>query len=177
MDDYSTMVKFAEDISAAADFIRDDDYFRNDTLGVIGLSIGGAASIFAAGRDSRLSSVVAVGAFADPYDVMKLTLQQHAIPFIPLGWLIMKYLEFRVGFTFKSVAPEKHIGKSDAQFLLIHGDADETISPDHLDRLVRAAKAENTASWMIPLRGHSDCHLENGFWEKLTGHLKYLTLK
>jgi pimeloyl-ACP methyl ester carboxylesterase len=171
-DDYSTMVKFAEDISAAIDFIREDGYFENDAIGIVGLSIGGAASIYAAARDSRITSVATVGAFSNPYEVMKETLQQHHIPFMPMGWLIMKYLEFRVGFTFKSVAPEKHIGKSDAQFLLIHGDADETIAPGHLGRLTRSAKSGNASSWMIPSRGHSNCHLEEGFWERLTDHLK-----
>ena len=41
-DKYSTMVKFAEDISASVDYLIDQIKISNKNIGVIGLSIGGS---------------------------------------------------------------------------------------------------------------------------------------
>ncbi len=171
-DDFSTMVKFAEDISATLDFIHRDKYFANKSIGLVGLSIGGAASIFAASNDPRISSVVTVGAFANPLDVMKQQLKQHHMPYIPVGWGVITLLQSRVGFKFADVAPEKHISHSDADFLLIHGDKDETIPPAHLRRLYDASKDGNASMWLIENRNHSDCHLEEDFWLRISEHFQ-----
>ena len=45
----------------------------------VGLSIGGAASIYAAAHDDRIKAVITVGAFAEPQAVMKKQLNRHGI--------------------------------------------------------------------------------------------------
>ena len=169
-DDFSTMVKFAEDISASVDFVVENEYFKNPSIGVIGLSIGGAASIYAAAHDERIKSVVTVGAFADPMDIMKLQLMQHHIPYIPIGWMVLQYIQKQVGFKFTDVAPEKHMKNSSAEFLLIHGDEDVKIPLSHFHRLIESSDRGKVSSWEIAGRGHSDCHLEDGFWLKIKDH-------
>ncbi len=169
-DDHSTMKKFAEDISAAIDFIGKQTDITNKNIGVIGLSIGGAATIYAAGHDDRIKCGITVGAFANPLNMMRHQLSSHYVPFYPIGWLLIKYLQKRVGFQFEEIAPERFIGKTNAKILLIHGKNDETVPFSNAERLVASGK-ENISLWGIPGRGHSDCHLEKGFWEKVESFL------
>ncbi len=166
-DDFSTMKKFAEDIQASLDFIEKSTDIINTNYGVIGLSIGGGAAIYASAFDSRIRRVVAVGAFANPYDIMKMQLQQHHIPFVPIGYLFIAYLQNKVGFKFEDIAPEKHIQKAEARFLLIHGEEDKTIPVSHAKRLQNAAGNSQASLWLIPGRGHSDCHKEDGYWSRV----------
>ena len=166
-DKYSTMKKFAEDILSVLDYL--DGSHLSDSRGyhVLGLSIGGSAALYAAAHDRRIRSVVTVGALADPLEIMKKQLAERRIPFIPLGFLILEYVQWTIGLRFSSIAPEKHIGRVEAELLLIHGEADSTIPVSHADRLKDAAKGDQCTLWKIPGREHSDCHLEPGFWTRI----------
>ena len=126
-DGHSNMKKFAQDILSAINFIDKQTEITNNQFGLIGLSIGGGASIYASAHDDRIKSVVTVGAFANPVDIMRMQLRRKHIPYQPVGKLFLKYLEHKVGFRFEDIAPEKHIGKSNARFMLVHGTKDETI--------------------------------------------------
>ena len=166
-DKTSTMKKFAEDISASIDFISSIPDQANTEFGVLGLSIGGAAAIYACAHDERIMSVVTVGAFANPMDVMKMQLKKRYVPFYPIGWFLLSYLELIIGFKFNDIAPENHIDKTKASLLLIHGTDDATIPLSHAERLKSRSKPDKTELWVIPGKGHSDCHLEKGFWDKI----------
>jgi len=170
-DDHSTMKKFAEDISAAIDYVEKHSGITNKDFGVIGLSIGGAATIYAAGHDQRIRCAITVGAFANPLDMMRHQLSSHYVPFYPFGWQLLRYLQKRVGFRFEEIAPEKFIGKTKASVLLVHGKDDKIVPFSNTKRLFAAGK-ENVTLWGIPGRGHSDCHLEEGFWERIENFLK-----
>jgi pimeloyl-ACP methyl ester carboxylesterase len=170
-DKHSTMKKFAEDIIASINFIVNQTEISNSNFGLIGLSIGGGASIYPSAHDQRIKSVITVGAFANPLEIMRFQLKSNHIPYKPLGWLLLKYLEKKVGFKFNDIAPEKHIKNSDAKFLLIHGKRDETIPVSHLHRLAKAGKKENIETWEMSDKGHSDCHFEDGFWRKIKSFL------
>ena len=172
-DGHSTMKKFAEDIIASINFIENETGITNPEIGLIGLSIGGGASIYASAHDQRIKSVITVGAFANPLEIMRLQLKSNHIPYKPLGWLLLRYLESKVGFKFNEIAPEKHIQNTDAKFLLIHGAMDKTIPVSHLHRLAKAGKERNIETWEISDKGHSDCHFETGFWKKVKGFLTH----
>lgn len=175
-DRLSTMKKFAEDILSSVDFVQQKTGTNSQKIGIVGLSIGGAASLYASARDQRIQSVVTVGAFANPLDVMKLQLAKRHVPYIPVGWSLLKYLEFLVGFRFNDIAPEKHIGNSNAQVLLIHGTHDRTIPFSHAERLLAHSKNGRVNLWKIEGRGHSDCHQEKEYWTRIRDFL-HETLK
>ncbi len=167
-DGYTNLVKFSEDIVSAMDYLEKQPDTVNKNFYLVGLSIGGAASIYAAAHDLRVKKVITVGAFAQPVVVMRKQFTDRHIPYFPLVWLLFKYVKVFQHLNLKTIAPEKHIAKSTARFLLIHGEQDKTVPVDQAFRLKKAAgnKAE---LWIIPGRGHSDCHLESGFWEKIIG--------
>lgn len=166
-DSYSTMKKFAEDLIKSLDFIERKTGNKEAPVGVLGLSIGGAAAIYASAKDKRINSIVTVGAFANPREVMKIELSKKHVPYVPVGWVLLKYLEILVGFTFDSIAPENHIAESDAKMLLIHGTNDETVPYHHATALFNKAKKSQVELWTIRGKGHSNCHEEPGFKEKI----------
>ncbi len=170
-DDFSTMLKFSEDIRSVIDYGLEKGLIHNDRLGLIGLSIGGAASIHAAAHDERIRAVITVGAFANPEEVMVKQLKDHHIP-SPFIWLTLRYLENKVGFKFSDIAPCKHIRKSRASILLIHGKNDVTVPFEQAEKLYRAGIDDKVHLWSLPGRGHSDCHHENGFWDKVNSFLE-----
>jgi len=170
-DKYSNLVKFAEDMIASVNFVENNQKSQNPDFYLVGLSIGGAGSIYAAAHDNRIKKVVTVGAFAHPASVMKKQFKDHHIPYYPMIWLMFQYLRFFQKLDLNEIAPEKHIASAEASFLLIHGAEDVTVPVEEGKRLVKAA-GDNAQLWIIPHRGHSDCHLEKGFWEKVMGFMK-----
>ena len=168
-DGHMTMVKFAEDIGSAIEYIMGNDDQQNKHISLIGLSIGGASSILAASRDERIRKVITVGAFAHPLDVMSKQLKDRYVPYYPFIWLFFKFIKWRTALDFVAIAPVNNIGKAKADFLLIHGKEDKVVPLEQGRKLKNAQpKAE---LWEIPGRGHSNCHLETGYWDKIESFL------
>lgn len=171
-DGYSSMVKFAEDIQASVDFIAVHLREEKPQIGVLGLSIGGAGSIYAAALDPRIRSVVTVGAFAHPADLMREEFRRRHIPYFPFVWLLFKYMEHRIGETLDQIAPVNNILKTQAHVFLIHGEKDDVIPLSNAQHLNNAGNPGRVRLWAIPGRGHSDCHREPEFWERVVAFFK-----
>lgn len=171
-DDYSSMLKFTEDIEAVLEFVCHQPCVDTEKIGLVGLSIGGAASIFAASRNPKIKAAVTVGAFAHPGDVMRSEIEKRKIPFYLLGWLFFKYVEFRIGIPLEKLAPVNNIAKSNAAILLIHGTSDERVDLLHAERLLAAGQKDKIELWALKDKGHSNCHLEEGFWDRIDEFLK-----
>jgi len=170
-DKYSNLVKFADDMIASINFVENNQKSQHPDFYLVGLSIGGAGSIYAAAHDKRIKKVITVGAFAHPASVMKKQFKDHHIPYYPMTWLMFRYLRIFQKLDLNKIAPEKHIARADASFLLIHGKEDITVPVEEGKRLAKAA-GDRAELWIIPGRGHSDCHLEKGFWDKVIGFMK-----
>jgi len=164
-DGYATMPKFSQDLRAAIDYAVAEQSIEPGRIAVLGLSIGGAASIHAASVDERISAVVTAGAFADPRDAMVMLGRWSFLvkPALPLAFRTM---EWRIGMRFAEFAPEAVIGRARARFLLVHGDDDPIVPVSHARRLHAAADGR-AELWVMPGRGHSDTHLEPGFPDRL----------
>lgn len=170
-DKYPNLLKFSEDIRAAADFVVKQYPLKPGLIGVIGLSIGGAAAIHAAAFDQRIKSVITIGALAHPVDVMRLEFQKKHIPYFPLVWLFFKYLQFKIGINFEHIAPVKNIRNTKAKILLIHGNQDVVVPIEQGIKLRNAGNPETTHLWVIPDKGHSDCHHHPEFRKKVASFL------
>ena len=165
-DGYANMLKFSEDIISSMNYVEKIQKKENGIFYLIGLSIGGAASIYAAAHDSRIKKVATVGAFAHPAAVITKQLKDHHIPYFPMIWFLYRYMKYINNLDVDALAPEKHIASSQAHFLLVHGEDDQTVPVEQGKRLKTAA-GNKADLWIMPGRGHSDCHLETGFWERL----------
>lgn len=166
-DNFTSMPKFTEDIIAALNYLDARQDVGEGPYGLIGLSMGGGASIYAAAKDKRINKVVTVGAFANPADIMKREYSKRHIPYFPLVYLLFEYFQFRIGERFSHFAPENQIGRSEATFLIVHGRKDTTAPFSHASRLQASAKPGKTELFEIEAAGHSDCHEFSGFWERI----------
>jgi pimeloyl-ACP methyl ester carboxylesterase len=167
-DGTANMLKFSEDIRAALDEAQGHGA-RPDRLGVLGLSVGGAAAIHAAAHDERLRAVITVGAFAHPGDLMAPELRTRGVP----GFLVpavLRYVEHSIGARFDAIAPQRQIPRIAAPLLAVHGEDDKTVPSEHGRRLAAAA-GDNVRLLLLPERGHSDCDRDPRFWEEARGLL------
>ncbi|MCG6963569.1 MAG: alpha/beta fold hydrolase [Acidobacteria bacterium] len=168
-DSSPNMLKFSQDIRAAIDEAerRGADPSR---LGVLGLSVGGAASIHAAANDRRIGAVVTVGAFANPRDLMRGELQAKGLPafLIPA---VLAYAEHAIGERLDVIAPENQIPRISAPVLLVHG-LDDAIIPAENGRRLAAAGGREVRLLELPGRGHSNCNYDPLFWPEVTRHLE-----
>ena len=165
-DNFSSMVKFAQDISASIDFIETKPTTEKDNVYLIGLSIGGAASIYAAGADSRIKKIVTIGAPSNPAQVMTMHMRKKHIP-KPIIWSAFKIMEFRIGKSFKEISACNNISKTKAKVLLIHGTNDKVVPFLQANLILNAANKGQTELWAIKGKGHSNCHYETGFWDRI----------
>lgn len=170
-DDFSSMVKFAEDISASIDFIENKPTAQKESAFIIGLSIGGAASIYAASSDTRIKKIITIGAPSNPADVMALHMRKKHIP-QPIIWLAFEFLQYKIGKRFTEISAAKNISKTTAKVLLIHGNIDKVVPFSQGELLLNAANPEQAELWEIKGKGHSNCHYEPGFWDRILGFLK-----
>ena len=170
MDDHASMYKFGRDVKAAAQYVGTRDIDAT-SIGVIGLSIGGAGSTYAAAIEPVIKAVVTVGAPAHPVDVMKHEFRKHRLPGI-ISWLLLKQIELKIGVKYVEFAPVHNIAKAEAAFLVIHGEDDKVVLPSQGKKLSAAARPGQCDYWSIPGRSHSNCHHEPGFWDKLDGFFK-----
>jgi len=169
-DTYSSMPRFAEDIESVVDYLY-SKHNENTDIGVVGLSIGGAAAIYEASFDDRINKILTVGAFANPEEIMKLQMKSQHIPYFPFGWILLRYVEFKIRNRFSKIAPENNIGKVKSRILLVHGKEDTTAPYDHATRLYDAAQKDKVSLLGLEGRGHSDCHKHPGFWTHIENFL------
>ncbi len=168
-DGTANMLKFSEDIRAALDEAERRGA-RPDRLGVLGLSVGGAAALHAAAHDARIRAVVTVGAFANPGNLMRDELGGKGVPAL-LVPAVLRYAEYSIGARLDEIAPEHQIAAISAPVLLVHGEDDATVPAEHARRLA-AAGGDTVRLLMLPGRGHSDCNRDPLFWPTVTEMLR-----
>ncbi len=163
---HPTVGTFAQDVLSAVDFLSRRNDLVSDGIGLVGLSVGGGASITAAGWDARIRSVITVGAISHPVELMKGEFRKRRVPGVAALFLLA-YMQRRFGLDFDAIAPLRNIAKSSAEFLLIHGERDETVPLEQAQALLAAGKPEKTSLWIVPGKGHSDCNTHLQFWGKV----------
>lgn len=168
---HPTVGTFSEDVLSVVDFLAKTGLTSSDSIGILGLSIGGGAAINAAGWDNRIQSVITVGALSHPVAVMNYEFRKRHIPDF-IAAIILGYMRFRFGLDFEKIAPVNNITKTNATILLIHGDEDETIPLAHGQALEEAGDPKQTRLWLVPGKGHSNCHDHPDFWEIVDEFLK-----
>jgi dipeptidyl aminopeptidase/acylaminoacyl peptidase len=135
-----TLQKFSEDLIAAISYLEGRRDVDMDQLGVVGHSMGGSGSIVAASMDSRIRALVGSAAFADPVALTKEYMAKHRIPRWPLFHLVSFFINRWLDTSMAEIAPKNRIGRIQVPTLLIHGDADEVISPENMEILQACSK-------------------------------------
>jgi pimeloyl-ACP methyl ester carboxylesterase len=158
-EDFMSMPRFAEDLEAAVgDLLERDDV---TAIGVIGHSVGAAASIYAAANNPAIDAVVAVASFAHPAEMMR-----GNFPFpAPVTWALLQVVERMIGHRYDDIAPRNRISDVTVPVMLMHGDADSVIPfQDSIDLHDRLAGSELV---IVPDGTHSDLEAFEPFFPKV----------
>jgi len=160
-DGIANMLKFSEDVRAAVtEAVRRGA--APGRIGVLGLSVGGAAAIHAAAHDPRIGAVLTIGAFAHPGDLMCEDMRRKGFPGLAIA-AILRYVEHNVGARLDVIAPEANVGRITPPLLLVHGEEDAIVPVTHGHRLAAAAPP-GARTLFLAGRGHSDCDRDPAFW-------------
>jgi len=126
-------------------------------LGVHGLSFGGGTALLLAARDARVEAVVAVAAFESMRAIVPHYIRRYTWVgrLLPDTW--MQDVVDRAGrladFNPDDASPVRELPRTRAHILLIYGDADPKIGPQH-GRDLLAAAPDRTELVILPGENH-----------------------
>ena len=104
-DSFTSMPRFAEDLEHAIKWLSRCDDIDPLRVMIIGHSVGAGAALLAASRSRDIAAVVSLAAFTHPIAMMRRWFKAKAIPYRPVGWLILRYVEWTIGYKFDAIAP------------------------------------------------------------------------
>ncbi len=171
-DGYANMLKFARDILATLAFARSNFGEQITAYHLVGFSIGGAATIYAAARAPEVQRVVTLGAFAHPAQIMREGFRTRHVPYFPIVWSLFKLIEWRIGARLDDIAPQNNIAHVTAELLLVHGRDDRTVPLSNAFRLMKHAAPERTRLHILETCQHSNCVPLEEFTRLLLDFLK-----
>lgn len=151
---FSSMPRFAEDLERGLDWLAQQPGVDPRRLVVLGHSVGAGAALLVAARRPDVAAVVSVAAFAHPADLMRRQMRSHHVPYVPVGWLVLKYIERIIGFRFNDIAPSSTIRLVGCPVLLVHGKEDERVPSMDARRIFANRLNERTELLMLPETGH-----------------------
>jgi len=172
----SYVLKFAQDIVAAVDYLEGRPEVDAKRIGVIGHSMGGSGAILAAAMDRRIQAVVSSSAFCDPTELTRNTLRKMHLPIWPFLTIMQWIFRRWIGMPIEAVAPRRRIGEIAVPVLLAHGACDDHVQPVHLDLLFEHADPANVQRLVLDGCKHSDMLKAPFYFEKVR-HFLYNALK
>jgi len=149
-DTFSSMPRFAEDTEAALAWLRTRPGMAGSPVALLGHSVGAAAVLLAASRRDDIGAVVSLSAFAHPDGMMRRWLAEKGLPFFPVGWYVMRYVEHVIGHRFDAIAPVTTLPRVHCPVLLVHGRDDEVIPPHDAERLHASRGETPTVLRLLP---------------------------
>ncbi len=147
-DDFSSLPRFAEDLDAALDWLRARPEIDATRIAVLGHSVGASATLLSASRRTDIAAVVSLAAFAHPAMVMRQWLAAKRVPYVPIGWYVLRYVQRVIGHRFDDIAPINTIARVRCPVLLMHGSDDRTV-PSEQAHLIHARRASDAVQLRI----------------------------
>jgi pimeloyl-ACP methyl ester carboxylesterase len=132
---FSSLPRFAEDLAAVLDALREMPAIDAKRVGLLGHSVGAAAVLLHTARQGGVRAVVSLSAFAHPREVMERWLQEHHIPRRWVGAAILEHVQEVIGERFDHIAPEYQLTHIACPVMLVHGEQDQTVPLSDAHRL------------------------------------------
>lgn len=171
-DGFASLPRFAEDIEHGLDWLRRHPGIDAARCAVLGHSVGAGAALLAASRRTDVAAVVSVSAFAHPGELLRRMLAQRRIPYAPVGWYVLHYVQHVIGYRFDDIAPVNTITRVRCPVLLVHGTEDQTVPFDDARRIV-AARAHRRVR-LVALPGGHDTR--EAMTERIGALIRFLDL-
>jgi dipeptidyl aminopeptidase/acylaminoacyl peptidase len=146
------------DVLGAVDWLRHQKGLQPGSIGVIGISMGAAASIGAAAEEPAIGAVVADSGYAEVASLAEKHWKRASG--LPLFVLPTAKLAARLlyGVDLDQARPVDDLPHVDAPILLIHNQGDPVTPVDHARRL-RNATHSPTDLWVVPAPGHANAYV------------------
>ncbi len=175
-DGYSSMPRFAEDLEHGLDWMRQQPGIDPQNLFLLGHSVGAAATLLLASRRQDLSGVVSISAFAHPEELMRRQMQSHHIPYVPVGWLLLAYIQRTIKARFDDIAPCNTIRQISCPVLLVHGEKDKVVPSADAQRIYANRLDDRVELLLLPKAGHDSRRAISRHGEALIAFLQRNTL-
>jgi dipeptidyl aminopeptidase/acylaminoacyl peptidase len=140
-EDFSSLPRFSEDIASGLNWLIRQPQVDASRLAVIGHSVGAGAALLCASKRHDLRAVVSISAFAHPYEVMRRLLAENHIPYLVVGWYVLRHIEHVIGARFDDIAPLRSVALVRCPVLLVHGIDDEMVPFEDARRIQAAGQA------------------------------------
>jgi len=134
---YITARHFREDTAAATREVR--SAYPTRPLVLIGHSMGGSAAVLAVADGAPVDALVTVGAPADMWGVWAEHFQRRGLPGRWIVKVLAPFWRYRAGVPFRTLAPDRRAAEVRIPFLVIHGQEDRSVHPEHAGILARNA--------------------------------------
>ena len=154
-DSFSSMPRFAEDLEHGLEWLKTQPGIDIHRLFLLGHSVGAAATLLLASRRQDLAGIISIASFSHPRELMRRQMDSHHIPYRPLGWLILRYIERTIGFSFDDIAPCNTIRHISCPTLLIHGQADKFIPFTDAETIYAHRSGNHVQLLLLENTGHN----------------------
>jgi len=154
-DSFASMPRFAEDLGHAIDWLKGRDDIDPQSIAAIGHSVGAGATLLSASRRNDIAAVVSIAAFTHPVTMMRRWFASKGIPYRPIGWLMLRYVEWVIGHRFDDIAPVNTIRQVRCPVLLVHG-AEDTTVPVSEAHAIHAARSGDHVQLKVVVGSHDD---------------------
>jgi fermentation-respiration switch protein FrsA (DUF1100 family) len=143
------------DVIGAVRYLKQRPEVDPTRIGVVGFSMGAAATIQAAARCPDIAAVVADSAYASFVDAAKYSFRVVTrVPHFPMAPLAMQWAKWLVHIDANQLRPVDVIGRIGPRpILLTHGVLDEIVPVRHAYTLFKAAE-EPKELWIVPDAHH-----------------------
>jgi dipeptidyl aminopeptidase/acylaminoacyl peptidase len=163
------------DVIGAVHYLMQRPEIDPARIGVIGFSMGAAATIQAAARCADIAAVVADSAYATFVDAAKYSFRVVTrVPHFPVGPIAMHWAKWIMHVDASQLRPVDVIGRiAPRPVMLTHGTLDEIVPVRHAFTLFKAAD-EPKELWVVPGARHCGARDEDpeGYFLKVESFLR-----
>jgi pimeloyl-ACP methyl ester carboxylesterase len=115
--------------------------------------MGGATGILAVAGGAQVQGLVSIGAPGDLWEVWSYHLDRKGMPGRWIVRGLSPFWSYRAGESWADLDPRRRAPDVGVPFLILHGEDDQSVPPDHAWVLAEAAGVE---ARVLPGLGHTD---------------------
>jgi len=168
---FSSLPRFAEDLDKAIEWLKRTYPEYSRMIALLGHSVGGGAVLLTASRRSDIDAVISVSAFAHPEWMMRRFLKRLHLPG-PLINLVIRYVEWVIGYRYEEIAPINTICHIYCPVLLVHGKADRTVPVEDALTIVQGCRQPHIKLLTVENADHASVEKIKTHKKELVGFLR-----